>query len=114
MRRSLVTVSVVALGALGLPVSAALAATPDAQSVTVPTSTGQTRTVTWTGEIPPGSNPTSDCDTNTALADIETLTVNVPSGAYQQVSASFTFSIHWTPVSPDETTNDEILTVVNT
>ena len=114
MRRSSVTAAVALLGALVLPATAAVAATPSSSSVTVPTSVGQTRTVTWTGTIPVGSNPTSDCDSNTALADIETITLNVPASAYANVSASFTFSIHWTPATGQETLNDEVLTVMNT
>src|SRR3954467_1385670 len=106
MRRSRAAAVAVAVAALVLPSAAALAATPDNQTVTVPTSVGQTRTVHWSGTIPVGSNPTSDCDSNTALADIETLTINAPAN-YNPVSATFTFSIHWTPVSPDETANDE-------
>jgi hypothetical protein len=114
MRRSSVTAAVVLLGVFALPATAAVAATPASQSVTVPTAVGQTRAVTWTGTIPAGANPTSDCDTNTALADIETLTITVPSTAYQTVSALFTFSIHWTPVTGQANLNDEILTVMNT
>src|SRR3954452_16990552 len=113
MRRSRAAAVVVAVGTLVLPGTAAVAATPDNQTVSGPTSVGQTRTIHWSGTIPPGSNPTSDCDSNTALADIETLTINAPAN-YNTVSATFTFSIHWTPVSPDETANDEILTVMNT
>jgi hypothetical protein len=81
MRRYIVVSAAVALGAFAIPATGALAASPAAQSVTVPTSAGQTRTVTWTGVIPPGANPTSDCDTAPQLADIEALTINVPSGA---------------------------------
>src|SRR3954468_6907381 len=113
MRRSRAAAVVVAVGTLVLPGTAALAATPDNQTVSVPTSVGQTRTIHWSGTIPPGSNPTSDCDSNTALADIETLTINAPAN-YNTLSATFTFSIQWTPASPDETTSDEILTVMNT
>ncbi|MDQ6875894.1 MAG: glycoside hydrolase [Actinomycetota bacterium] len=94
-----------------VPASVALAATPASSSVTVPTTVGQTVTRTWTGTIPVGANPTSDCNGGTSTSDVETITVNVPPGAYQNVSASFTFSITWSPVG-SSTTNDEILTVV--
>ena len=33
----------------------------DATSVTVPTTAGKTVSETWTGTIPPGANPNSDC-----------------------------------------------------
>jgi hypothetical protein len=110
MSRSVVTAAVLVL--IAVPATGALAATPSSGSVTVPTSTGQTRTVNWTGTIAPGLNPTSDCNGGTSTSDVETITVTVPAGAYQQVSASFTFSIHWTPASGNPTANDEILTVV--
>src|SRR4051812_14226428 len=99
MRRSVVSAAVLPLAAFVALPTGALAATPASQSVLVPTSPGVTQTVTWSGLIPQGANPTSDCDTNTALADIETLHIDVPAGAYSNVSASFTFSIQWTPVS---------------
>jgi hypothetical protein len=111
MRRCVVTAALFCLGAFVVPATGAFAATPDNQSVTVPTSTGQTRTVGWTGQIVPGTNPTSDCNGGTSTADVEHITINAPA-SYQNVSATFTFSIHWTPASPDETTSDEILTVV--
>jgi len=111
MRRSVVTAAVLTLGAFVVPTSA-LAATPSSQNASVPTTVGSTVTKTWTGTIPPGTNPSSDCTTLPAAAsDIEQITISAPA-SYQNVSASFTFSIHWTPVSGNATTNDEILTVV--
>ncbi|MGI8710350.1 MAG: hypothetical protein ACR2LA_05085, partial [Acidimicrobiales bacterium] len=114
MRRSpVLAAAVLAAGALVIPAAGALAATPSPQSITVPTSPGQSQTVGWSGTIPPGANPTSDCNgAPPATSDVETIAVSVPAGAYQTVSASFTFSIHWTPASGNATTNDEILTVV--
>src|SRR6476661_4849195 len=112
MRRSVVISAVVALGAFTFPVASALAASPASSSVAVPTTVGQTRTVTWTGTIPPGANPTSDCNGSPTPSDVEDIAISVPANAYNTVSASFAFSIHWTPVSGNETTNDEILTVV--
>jgi hypothetical protein len=89
------------------------AASPATSNITVPSTPGQTVSVTWTGSIPPGSNPSSDC---TALADTPAVdqhvsTVNVPAGVYNTVSAQFTFKIDWTPVV-DPSASDEILTVV--
>jgi len=109
MRRS--PLLIVAAVAAVVPASVALAATPASSTVTVPTTVGQTVTQTWAGTVPVGANPTSDCKGGTSTPDIETITVVVPSGAYQNVSASFTFSINWKPVV-SSTTNDEILTVV--
>lgn len=112
MRRiHLLAVVTAAAASLGVPTLTALAATPASQTVTVPTTTGKTITKTWTGTIPPGANPSSDCNGGTSPIDTETINVAVPAGAYNAVSASFAFSITWQPVA-DETTSDEILTVV--
>src|ERR1043166_3939111 len=90
------------------------ASTPPTSNITVPSTIGQTVSVTWTGTIPPLANASSDC---TALADLpaadtHTTTINVPPGAYNTVTAHFTFNITWTPVA-DASTSDEILTVNN-
>src|SRR4051812_39645739 len=36
------------------------ASTPPSSNITVPSTAGQTITVTWTGEVPAGANPASD------------------------------------------------------
>src|SRR3954451_17988004 len=114
MRRTVVIAAVLTLGAFGVPATGAFAATPDNQTVTVPTTVGHTVTRTWTGTIPAGSaHPTSECDSVPAGVRAETLTINAPAN-YNTVSATFTLSIHSTPATPDETVNDEILTVMNT
>jgi hypothetical protein len=88
-------------------VGPATGSTPPTTSITVPTTPGQTVSVTWTGTIPPGENATSSCaGIPDALTDFHTTTVNVPAGAYDLVRARFTFTITW-PSSVD----DEILTV---
>src|SRR5438552_12383490 len=76
------------------------ASTPPTSNVTVPSAIGQTVTVMWTGTIPPGSNPSSDCTVlaDTMAADTHTSTINVPAGVYNTVAAQFTFKITWTPV----------------
>jgi hypothetical protein len=89
------------------------ASMPPTSNITVPSTVGQTVSVTWTGTIPPLANATSDC---TALADLpaadtHTSTINVPAGVYNTVSAQFRFNITWTPVV-DPSASDEILTVV--
>ena len=85
------------------------ASDPATSNTTVPSTAGQTITVTWAGSIPPLTNATSDC---AALADTPTVdqhvsTVNVPNGLYNAINAKFTFTISWP--NPD---NDEILTVI--
>ncbi len=89
------------------------ASTPPTSVVTVPSTSGQTVTVNWTGTIPPLTNASSDC---TALADSPAVdqhvaTINVPAGLYDSVSAQFVFRITWAPVV-NINTSDEILTVV--
>ncbi len=89
------------------------ASAPPTDSITVPSSVGQTVSVTWTGTIPPLANATSDCTTiaDTAAADTHTTTINVPAGVYSTVSAQFVFNIAWTPVT-NASASDEVLTVV--
>lgn len=90
-----------------------LAATPPTSNVTVPSTIGQSVTVTWTGTIPPGSSPTSDCSAlaDTPAADQHNSTITVPAGLYNTAAAKFVFKITWTPVV-DGTSSDEVLTVV--
>ena len=95
------------------------ASTPATDSITVPSIAGQTVSVTWTGSIPPfnNSNPLtgSDCASyaGTAVVDQHVSTVVVPAGVYGTVDAFFKFKISWIPSTGQETTNDEILTVLN-
>jgi hypothetical protein len=87
------------------------ASNPATSNVTVPGSAGQKVEVTWTGDIPPLVNGTSDCTNlaDTPAADQHVSTVNVPAGLYNSVNAKFTFRIEW-----DESAgNDEVLTVLN-
>jgi hypothetical protein len=102
--------------ALAVVVTAAVgvtaeASTPGSQSVTVPAA-GHTTTITWTGTINPGSDPTSDCnDAQGVTSDPHTVTLSVPAGFYSTRTTKAVFSISWSPSSGQETTNDEVLTV---
>jgi hypothetical protein len=90
-----------------------LAATPPTTSVTVSSTIGQTVSVSWTGTIPPGSSPTSDCSAlvDTPAADQENTAITVPAGLYNSAAAKFVFKITWTPVVSGSS-SDEILTVI--
>jgi photosystem II stability/assembly factor-like uncharacterized protein len=87
------------------------ASNPATSTITVPSTVGQTITVTWAGEIPPGANPTSDCTNlaDTPVVDQHLPTINVPAGIYNSLNAKFEFNISWDGASG----NDEILTVLN-
>jgi hypothetical protein len=87
------------------------ASNPATSTITVPATAGQTVTVTWTGEIPPLVNGTSECTNfaDTPLADQHVPTINVPAGIYNSVNAKFTFTISWDASAG----NDEVLTVLN-
>jgi hypothetical protein len=87
------------------------ASTPASSNITVPSSSGQTVTVTWTGEIPALVNGTSDCAhlADTPVVDQHLPTITVPAGVYNTLNAKFTFNITW----DDNSGNDEILTVLN-
>ena len=75
---------------------------------------GQTATDNWTGTIPTGSDPKSDCSGLPATqVDEHDISINVPAGTYGTLNATFTFSITWTPGTPTEDTADEILTVLD-
>ncbi len=86
------------------------ASTPPSSNITVPSSSGQTVTVTWTGMIPALVNGTSDCANlaDTPAVDQHLPTITVPAGVYSTVNAKFTFNITW----DDNSGNDEILTVL--
>ena len=92
------------------------ASTPPTDSITVPSTPGQTVSVTWTGTIPVLNNNTSDCSApfaGTPLVDQHVSTVIVPAGVYNNLDAYFKFKISWIPSTGQETTNDEILTILN-
>ena len=95
------------------------ASTPPTDSITVPSTPGQTVTVTWTGTIPPFTNTNpltgSDCAAfaGTSVVDQHVSSVVVPAGVYSNVDAIFTFKITWNPTTGQEPENDEILTVLD-
>ena len=80
-----------------------------------PSTVGQSATVSWTGTIPPGSHGTSDCATVSGdpTVDHHGIELTVPAGIYSSVTASFSFSITWTPGTPTEDTADEVLTLLD-
>src|SRR4051812_25626714 len=86
-----------------------IASTPPTSSITVPSTTGQTVSVTWTGVVPALANPSSDCANlaDTPAVDQHLPTITVPAGVYNNINARFTFTISW-----DGDGNDEILTVL--
>src|SRR5207244_8073153 len=69
------------------------ASTPATDSITVPSTIGQTVTVTWTGTIPPSSNPATNCVTiaDTTLSDQHLSTGIVPPDASSTLAEKFTF-----------------------
>jgi hypothetical protein len=88
------TAAIIPITRLGL-LHIVSASNPATSNITVPSTAGQTATITWTGSIPPLTNATSDC---AALADTPTVdshvsTVNVPNGLYSTINAKFTFTI---------------------
>ncbi len=103
------TAAMIPITRLGL-LNIVSASDPATSNISVPSTTGQTVTVTWTGSIPPLTNATSDCAAlaDTPAVDQHVSSVNVPNGLYNTINAKFTFRISWP--NPD---NDEILTVIN-
>src|SRR5438309_2920912 len=89
------------------------ASTPPSGSVAVPSTAGQSVSDNWTGTIPSGANPRSDCSgLPSTSVDEHDIQVTVPAGIYSTLNAQFSFSITWTPRTPTEDTADEILTVI--
>src|SRR5919109_109180 len=75
--------------------------------VTVPTTVGQTVSVTWQGTVLPGANTSSECGQATAIAAAtHTIDVAVPAGTYDSVSVQGTASISFAG------SNDLIVTVI--
>jgi hypothetical protein len=101
LRRLLLVASVTAL-----LVAVLVPASDAADQVTVPTTVGQTVTITWQGTVLPGANPTSECGLTDLGASTHDLDLVVPSGTYSQVAVLATASITFSG------TNDLILTVV--
>jgi PKD repeat protein len=106
--RLVLTLALFAIGASLAMFS--VASNPPTSNITVPSTAGQTVTVTWSGQIPVGANPASDCSNlaDTPAVDQHLPTISVPAGLYNSVKAKFTFSISWDASSG----NDEILTVL--
>jgi hypothetical protein len=97
--------SVALLGSILAAFSAAPSSAQD--QLTVPTTVGQTVSVTWQGTVLPGANASSECGQPTDVgADAHAVDVAVPAGAYDQVSVLGTASISYTGAT------DLILTVV--
>jgi hypothetical protein len=75
--------------------------------LTVPTTPGQSVSVTWTGTVLPGANPSSECGAITDVgADRHTETIVVPPGTYDTVSVTATASITFAGA------NDLIVTII--
>jgi hypothetical protein len=75
--------------------------------VTVPTTVGQTVTVSWQGTVLPGANTSSECGQATDIgADTHAIDIAVPAGTYDSVSVQGTATIDY------QGSNDLIVTVV--
>src|SRR5256714_13022420 len=111
MRSHLVRLAVLVLAIGFAAAGGAPASSPPAGNVTVPTTAGGTASDSWTGTIPPGSTPASDCTSGLSPADHHLIQITAPA-SYGTLSVQFVFSITWTPNTPTEDTADEILTVV--
>jgi len=82
---------------------------------TPPPTSGATTTNlgSWTGAIPPGTNPTSEC-TAATTKDVHVVNYTAPNVDPATVNSSLSFTITWNPVSAGgEPTSDEILTVLD-
>jgi len=64
--------------------------------LTVPTTVGQTVTVSWQGTVLPGANASSECGQATDLgADSHAIDIAVPPGTYDQVTVEGTATVSY-------------------
>jgi len=94
----------VAMGSMAAP---AMASTPSSDSLTVPSTAGQTVTASWSGTVPVG---TSACGTTSAIggsSDAHQTTVVVPTNTYRNLTAQATVTI----TTPSDNTSYETLQV---
>jgi uncharacterized repeat protein (TIGR01451 family) len=111
MRSRLVYLAVLVVSIGLLAVAAAPASSPPSSTITAPSTLGGTATDAWTGTIPPGANPKSNCTSGLSPVDHHMVHLNAPA-SYGTLSVKFEFSITWKPNTPTGDTADEILTVV--
>lgn len=86
----------------------AVASTPGSSGTISPPASGQTATYTWSGTMPGGVNPNSDCSQSVSdsLNDHHTATFDIPTGFYSTHTVLATFTI-----TPSPPVDDVILTV---
>jgi hypothetical protein len=105
LRRNAIAGAAALLSALAAALWPGLSSAQD--QVTVPTSVGQTVTVTWQGTVLPGANTSSECGQATDVgADAHTIDISVPAGTYDQLSVQGIAGISY------DGPNDLIVTVV--
>jgi hypothetical protein len=75
------------------------------EQVTVPTTPGETVTVSWEGTVLPGVNPSSECGTTDVGADTHAVDLVVPAGTYDQVTVLMTATVSY------DGPNDLIVTI---
>src|SRR2546421_12101905 len=78
MRSRIAHVVVLVLVGGFLLAAAAPASNPPTGAVTVPATAGGTASDSWTGTIPPGANPTSDCVGGTSVPDHHVIHITAP------------------------------------
>jgi hypothetical protein len=106
-RRPLALLAVAALTG-GLGVLQASASTPSSSTLSAPSSPGSVA-ASWTGTIPPGSNPQSTCATP-GTDDQHTVKLVVPPAA-NRLQRRIAFAITWVATG-SETVHDQVLTVL--
>jgi hypothetical protein len=113
MRRAGLLLVLAVVGAIAVLTSGSEAATPLHQSITAPTTPGQTVSRTWSGTIPSVSDGegTSSCNGRLTGVDPADIHIHVPTGAYNKVDIDYKFTITFAPLS--NPVNDEVLTVIN-
>src|SRR5438105_4439722 len=88
MRSRVAHVVVLVLVGAFLLAAGAPASNPPTGSLTVPATAGGTASHSWTGTIPPGTNPTSDCNGGTSVPDQHVIHITAPT-SYAGINAQF-------------------------
>ena len=107
-RRAISLAASAALGLAAIVAVPAIASTPADSGTVSPPASGQSATYSWTGTLPGGANPNSDCSQSVSdsLNDHHTVTFAIPSGFYTSHTMVASFTI--TPTPP---VDDVILTM---
>ena len=104
---ALISAASLALAVVVLPSGTSAASDPQSSALTVPTSAGKSSSTSYKGTAPPGATGAATGCSGTN-SDSHELTLTVPPGSLDKVSATLSFDVKW---DPQAISNDLILAV---